>query len=192
VRTGTAHGNDESARRLEPITCRDGRCLSRKERPLAGMLHALASDAHARRREHASAVRGVPPHRTIGPPYGGAVLRTIRAAVPGTACVGRADHGSGTAILRGSRTNGTCRRRAGSTSRAGAPHLHRQLPQPHGLAPRLLRRRHYSYRTECTYVDWARRFLTHVAAEQHAPRPRVDGEAVRNTRCATASPHTSS
>lgn len=43
-----------------------------------------------------------------------------------------------------------------------------------------IRSRHYAYRTECTYVDWARRFLTHVAAEQEAARPRVDGSTVRN------------
>jgi len=43
-----------------------------------------------------------------------------------------------------------------------------------------IRTRHYSYRTECTYVDWSRRFLAHLAAEQQAPTPRVDNEAVRN------------
>jgi len=43
-----------------------------------------------------------------------------------------------------------------------------------------LRTRHYSYRTECSCVDWVRRFLTYLAAQQQQPRPRVDGEAVRS------------
>jgi integrase len=44
-----------------------------------------------------------------------------------------------------------------------------------------LRTRHYSYRTECTYVDWARRFLAYVAEQQNTPqRPLVDSSAVRS------------
>lgn len=43
-----------------------------------------------------------------------------------------------------------------------------------------IRTRHYSYRTECTYVDWARRFLDHAATQQGVPHPRVESEGVRN------------
>lgn len=43
-----------------------------------------------------------------------------------------------------------------------------------------LRTRHYSYRTECTYVDWARRFLDYDAGLQGAPRPRIEREAARD------------
>ena len=43
-----------------------------------------------------------------------------------------------------------------------------------------LRTRHYSYRTECTYVDWARRFMDYGAAQQGIPDPRVTSEAVRD------------
>jgi integron integrase len=43
-----------------------------------------------------------------------------------------------------------------------------------------LRARHYSYRTEVTYVDWARRFLDHTAAQQSVPNPRVDTASVRD------------
>jgi integron integrase len=43
-----------------------------------------------------------------------------------------------------------------------------------------IRTRHYSYRTEASYADWARRFLEYVAERQAAQRPRVDSEAVRN------------
>ena len=35
-----------------------------------------------------------------------------------------------------------------------------------------LRTRHYAYRTECSYIDWARRFLAYVA-EQQACRIRA-------------------
>ena len=44
---------------------------------------------------------------------------------------------------------------------------------------RRLRTRHYAYRTECTYVDWARRFLAHVGEQQGAQQPRVDTACVR-------------
>ena len=43
-----------------------------------------------------------------------------------------------------------------------------------------LRTRHYSYRTECTYADWVRRFLDHLAGQQEVPHPRVDAETVRH------------
>jgi len=43
-----------------------------------------------------------------------------------------------------------------------------------------LRTRHYSYRTECTYVDWVRRFLDYAATQQGAPQPRVAPEVVRD------------
>jgi hypothetical protein len=45
---------------------------------------------------------------------------------------------------------------------------------------RRLRTRHYSYRTECTYVDWVRRFLDYVAQQQGLPTPRVDSASVRD------------
>ena len=43
-----------------------------------------------------------------------------------------------------------------------------------------LRTRHYSYRTECSYVDWVRRFLTYSSQQQGAPQPRVDAAIVRD------------
>lgn len=43
-----------------------------------------------------------------------------------------------------------------------------------------LRTRHYSYRTECTYVDWVRRFLEYAAKQQGVPQPRVAPELVRD------------
>ena len=43
-----------------------------------------------------------------------------------------------------------------------------------------LRTRHYSYRTECTYVDWVRRFLDYAARQQGVPQPRVAPELVRD------------
>jgi site-specific recombinase XerD len=43
-----------------------------------------------------------------------------------------------------------------------------------------LRTRHYSYRTECTYADWVRRFLDHAAQQQGVPHPRVESEVVRD------------
>ena len=38
----------------------------------------------------------------------------------------------------------------------------------------------YSYRTECTYVDWVRRFLDYAAQQQAVPHPRVESEVVRD------------
>jgi hypothetical protein len=49
----------------------------------------------------------------------------------------------------------------------------------HTLRERL-RTRHYSYRTECSYADWARRFLDYVAKRQAAPRPGVASDSVRD------------
>lgn len=43
-----------------------------------------------------------------------------------------------------------------------------------------LRARHYSYRTEESYTDWARRFFHYLAERQGLPRPRVDAAAVRD------------
>jgi len=43
-----------------------------------------------------------------------------------------------------------------------------------------LRTRHYSYRTECSYADWVRRFLAYVAERRQAPHPRVDSAVVRD------------
>ena len=36
-----------------------------------------------------------------------------------------------------------------------------------------IRTRHYSYRTECTYVDWVRRFFDYLIAQQGGPQPAV-------------------
>lgn len=43
-----------------------------------------------------------------------------------------------------------------------------------------IRTRHYSYRTECSYADWVRRFLGYLAEREGTPRPRVDSESVRD------------
>ena len=43
-----------------------------------------------------------------------------------------------------------------------------------------IRTRHYSYRTECSYVDWARRFLAYVAEQQGVPHPRVESGSVQD------------
>src|SRR5216684_3787717 len=43
-----------------------------------------------------------------------------------------------------------------------------------------IRTRHYSYRTECSYADWVRRFLGYVAEREGLPRPRIDSESVRD------------
>ena len=43
-----------------------------------------------------------------------------------------------------------------------------------------IRTRHYSYRTEVSYVDWARRFLGYVAEQQRVPHPRVESASVRD------------
>jgi integron integrase len=38
---------------------------------------------------------------------------------------------------------------------------------------RLLRIRHYSYRTECTYVDWVRRFYEYARTRQNRPEAEI-------------------
>jgi integron integrase len=43
-----------------------------------------------------------------------------------------------------------------------------------------LRTRHYSYRTECSYADWARRFFAYLAERQGVPHPRVTSDEVRD------------
>ena len=43
-----------------------------------------------------------------------------------------------------------------------------------------IRTRHYSYRTECSYADWVRRFFAYVAKRQGRPHPRVESESVRD------------
>ena len=45
---------------------------------------------------------------------------------------------------------------------------------------RRLRTRHYSYRTECSYADWGRRFLAYLSERQGLPRPRVESSGVRD------------
>lgn len=53
------------------------------------------------------------------------------------------------------------------------------LPALEALRTRL-RVRHYSYRTEATYVDWARRFIAYAAEVQQTPRPLMDSSGVRD------------
>jgi integrase len=43
-----------------------------------------------------------------------------------------------------------------------------------------VRTRHYSYRTECSYADWVRRFLEYAAQQQGAVHPRVTADVVRD------------
>ena len=43
-----------------------------------------------------------------------------------------------------------------------------------------LRTRHYSYRTECSYADWVRRFFAYLAERQGVPHPRVETESARD------------
>lgn len=45
---------------------------------------------------------------------------------------------------------------------------------------RQLRTRHYSYRTESTYLEWARRFFAYLAQQQNDECPRIDAPAVRD------------
>jgi site-specific recombinase XerC len=45
---------------------------------------------------------------------------------------------------------------------------------------RRLRTRHYSYRTESSYVDWVRRFLAYLSEHQGRPAPRVESDGVRD------------
>ena len=43
-----------------------------------------------------------------------------------------------------------------------------------------IRTRHYSYRTECTYADWVRRFLGYASQQQGVLHPRVESAVVRD------------
>ncbi|MEI8083832.1 MAG: phage integrase N-terminal SAM-like domain-containing protein, partial [Actinomycetes bacterium] len=43
-----------------------------------------------------------------------------------------------------------------------------------------IRTRHYSYRTECCYVDWARRFLSYLVDQQGGLQPEVRADALRD------------
>ena len=36
-----------------------------------------------------------------------------------------------------------------------------------------IRTRHYSYKTECSYADWVRRFLAYLTEREGGPHPRV-------------------
>ncbi len=53
------------------------------------------------------------------------------------------------------------------------------LPALEALRARL-RTRHYSYRTECAYVDWSRRFMAHVAGQQGVSQPQITSGEVRD------------
>jgi len=50
------------------------------------------------------------------------------------------------------------------------------IDQMHGR----LRSRHYAYRTEGSYIDWARRFLAYLSERQGQREPRVDTPGVRD------------
>lgn len=43
-----------------------------------------------------------------------------------------------------------------------------------------IRTRHYSYRTETSYVDWARRFLAYASERDGRPHPKIDASRVRD------------
>ena len=45
---------------------------------------------------------------------------------------------------------------------------------------RRIRTRHYSYRTECSYADWVRRFFAYCSERQGVPHPRVESDDVRD------------
>jgi integron integrase len=45
---------------------------------------------------------------------------------------------------------------------------------------RRIRIRHYSYRTECSYADWVRRFFAYCAERQGLPHPKVQSDSVRD------------
>lgn len=77
-------------------------------------------------------------------------------------------------------------RRRTDWARAAAAGAH-AAPKAANEAPALLERlrqrlrtRHYSYRTEQSYADWARRFLAYLVERQGTPHPRVDSEALRD------------
>ena len=43
-----------------------------------------------------------------------------------------------------------------------------------------IRTRHYSYKTECSYAEWVRRFFAYASERQRAPHPLVDTNSVRD------------
>lgn len=45
---------------------------------------------------------------------------------------------------------------------------------------RRIRTRHYSYRTEGSYADWVRRFLTYLTERRHVPHSQVAAASVRD------------
>lgn len=61
----------------------------------------------------------------------------------------------------------------------GNPRTHDQLTATADVR-RLLRLRHYSYRTECSYIDWIRRFFDFVRARQGRPEPVITPHDIRD------------
>jgi site-specific recombinase XerD len=49
-----------------------------------------------------------------------------------------------------------------------------------GALRRKLRTLHYSYRTESTYVDWLRRYITYSMRTHATPRARIDAPTIRD------------
>jgi integrase len=45
---------------------------------------------------------------------------------------------------------------------------------------RRIRTRHYSYRTECSYADWVRRFFAYCSERQGVREPCIESDAVRD------------
>jgi len=43
-----------------------------------------------------------------------------------------------------------------------------------------IRTKHYSYRTECSYADWVRRFFTYAAEQQGTPHVRVEPHTIQD------------
>ena len=43
-----------------------------------------------------------------------------------------------------------------------------------------IRTRHYSYKTECSYAEWVRRFFAYASERQRAPHPLVHTDSVRD------------
>lgn len=66
-----------------------------------------------------------------------------------------------------------------AAGRPTPPRQHSQLSDTEELR-RLLRIRHYSYRTECTYVDWVRRFYEYARTRQNRPEPVISPADVRD------------
>jgi hypothetical protein len=91
---------------------------------------------------------------------------------------------------------------AGPASGTGAADLLRQLPPTHDWHQpsstlvdqngrtnpfaaldelrRRIRTRHYSYRTECSYADWVRRFFAYCSERQGVREPCIESDAVRD------------